>query len=107
MLPFQGGLEANVGIALQQLKVDFIPQYTLDGGNSVRGGQIIDYVIYVPPQAIALYCQGKYWHGGKKTMEDELKQAAAKKHGLQPVEMWEDDYETVEKARTWLKKNVV
>lgn len=106
-LPFQGTEEANVGIALQRLKLEFYPQYSIDGGNSVRGGQIIDYVVYNPPLVIALNCQGKYWHGGKRTMDDEIKQAAQTKHGLTPMEIWEDDYLTVEAALRWLRRNLL
>jgi hypothetical protein len=107
MLPYQGGIEANVGYALQYLKVDFVPQYSLDGGNAIRGGQIIDYVLYIPPIPIALNCQGKHWHTNQTRLEDELKQAAQRRHGFLPMEIWEDDYETVDKARDWLRQNLV
>lgn len=103
LLPDFGSVnEENVYIALTQLKLDFSYQYPLDGGRRVRGGQVIDFVIWQPPRPIALYVQGSYWHSGSKAMEDHLKQARAKRHGFRVEEISEAETMTPEAAKAAL-----
>jgi hypothetical protein len=99
--------EQNVYSALAKLKLDFFYQYPLNGGTSVRGGQVIDFVIWQPPRPIALYVQGEYWHGRSTEMEDSMKQHDARRAGFEPMEIFERECETVEAAQNWLTRNIL
>lgn len=99
--------EQNVYSALLKLKIDFFYQFPLNGGAGVRGGQIIDFILWVPPQPIALYVQGVYWHRTARAIEDDLKQHAAEQAGFTVLEILESECETVEEAQNWFTKNVL
>lgn len=75
-----------LGQVLMYRKVEFIYQYSLDGGR-VKGGQVIDFVI-LSPLRFALYVghgEGGYWHGGAREMEDKIKQDRARRAGFEVV----------------------
>lgn len=95
--------EQNVYIVLTEMKMDFSYQYPLDGGRRVRGGQVIDFIIWLPPKPIALYVQGERWHSGRFALEDRLKQQAAERHGFTVMEISEAETMTVEAAREALQ----
>lgn len=71
--------EYRIAIALQRMKIPFTFQYAIDGGSQVRGGQIIDFVVYTAPLPTPIAYNGKYWHSGKKSFEDEIKKARIKR----------------------------
>ena len=55
--------EARIAVALGILQFPFIYQYTVFGGRDFRGGQIIDFLVLLPPLPTPLYAQSKFWHG--------------------------------------------
>jgi len=90
--------EWYVALALDKLKIDYIYQYMLSGGRGVRGGQVIDFVVY-NPAATPVYVQGEYWHNQKTESEDILKQADAENYfKTPPILLWGDETDTKEKA---------
>ena len=98
--------EYNVAQALDRLKLDYSYQYSLDGGRFVRGGQVIDFLIWMPPRPMAVYVQS-YWHLGQRGLEDELKQAAAERHGFEVVEVWDYETMTPEDALAAVKRKIL
>lgn len=80
--------------------VDWGYQYPFNGGRMVRGGQVIDFVIWSPLR-YAMYLghgEGGYWHGGANNMKDKIKQSQAEKAGFQVVLFTNDDTATYEAA---------
>lgn len=99
--------EVNVSLALDKLEVEYIYQYQF-GLQGVRGSQVIDFLVLIPPIPVPLFVHGRYWHGTKQEAEDQLKFAEirSRSHGqwADPVIIWEEDSETVEDAFTTLRK---
>lgn len=83
--------EWRVGLALQRAGVAFQFQVPVRGGRRLRGGQVIDFVAYVPfAQPIQVY--GEYWHKGQTSAEDLLREAAAREvFGRAPVILYASD----------------
>ncbi len=70
--PVQGQIPSSkeeywVALALERLGIAFIYQYSISGGRSVRGGQVIDFLAYTVPLPTPIFVQGEYWHGGTKS----------------------------------------
>lgn len=90
--------EWYVAMALDKLKIEYQYQVGLDGGRNVRGGQVIDFVAYLP-QPTPIFVQGEYWHNQKTENEDLLKIAAAEHYYQQrPILLMGDETDTKEKA---------
>lgn len=102
--------EWRVILALLRLKIDFDYQYLVDGGRNVRGGQVLDFVVYTRPAITVIYVQGDYWHRGAKAMDDALKQAQVyrifKGRANLPVLLWEHELTTAEKAYSVVKERL-
>lgn len=99
--------EENVHIALTQLKLDFSYQVPIRGGRGVRGGQVLDFVIYIPPQPIALYVNGRRWHSGKFGIEDTIKHADTEREGYEVMVIWEDECESIDQAKGWIGTHIL
>ena len=67
--------EKNVALALDKLGFDYAYQYFYRGGSGVRGGQIIDFLVYTVPKFSPLFVHGEYWHTAKYAQETALKEA--------------------------------
>lgn len=84
--------EARVSVALDKLGYEYYYQYQLFGGRNVRGGQVIDFIVLVPPKPIPIYVQGRYWHSNKMAPEDQLKIAMVDQiEWLDTPTLWYDD----------------
>lgn len=84
--------EARVSVALDKLGYEYYYQYQLFGGRNVRGGQVIDFIVLVPPKPIPIYVQGRYWHSNKMAPEDQLKIAMVDQiEWLDTPKLWYDD----------------
>jgi len=91
--------EWRVGQALDKYGWEYIYQYDVLGGKRLRGGQVIDFLVYTVPKPTALYIEGRYYHGSKGEAQDNLLKAYA--FGLLQlvVEILTDDQlETQEEA---------
>jgi hypothetical protein len=97
--------EYNVAQALDRMKLEYIYQYSFNGGN-IRGGQIIDFLIEKPPSPIPLQVQGEYWHSASMDTELAMKNAdVAQEFGVL-LEIWGSDCETIEAAYDWCMNNI-
>lgn len=97
--------EYYVALALDKLEIGYMYQYSLGGGRGIRGGQMIDFVIF-NPMAIPVFVQGEYWHNEKTENEDILKIVAAEQHFKHEVILlYGDETDTKDKAyRTVVEK---
>lgn len=94
--------EARVGVALKSIGWDFEFHYPIFGGTGLRGGQVLDFLVYVVPVARPLYLQSSYWHHATKKPDDRLNIAwvAARTGGWwgPPAEIWDYEAKSVEQA---------
>lgn len=93
--------EARVSVALDELGFDYMYQYQLFGGRNVRGGQVIDFIVQIPPHPIPIYVQGRYWHSAKMAPEDQLKIAAVDQLDWldEPLLWYDDELTSIEAAK--------
>lgn len=102
--------EWRVALALMRRKVDFRFQYAVSGGRSVRGGQVIDFLVYTVPLATPLYVNGDYWHNKTNDPERAFKLAEMKRltngQFADPVELWEHEIPTVDAAISVLRRKL-
>ena len=90
--------EWRVAKALWYLEIDFHYQVVVKGGTDVRGGQVLDFLLFIPfPRPAQVY--GEYWHKGQLSSEERLKTAVIEQiYGYEPFEWWGIDLETDEEA---------
>jgi hypothetical protein len=101
--------EWNVAMALNRLHWDFDYQVPVFGGRMTPGGQVIDFLIKLPPKPIPLFVQGAYWHNAAKAITDLIKQSqvARIRAWADPVLIEEQDCETVDLAYAWLRGHIL
>lgn len=92
-------LEVRVYAALLKAGYDrdqIVGQHPIAGGRAVRGGQIIDFVLYTP-MPIPIEVNGEYWH--RDSGQEFVKNAEiAAIYGREPVVIWGDECKTDEDA---------
>jgi hypothetical protein len=95
-------LEWRVALALDKFGWEYIYQLGVAGGRSLRGGQVIDFLVLTIPLPTPLYVHGEYWHGGKQSAKDALERImfSAYMHGRMqlPVILWGAQLQTQEMA---------
>jgi len=100
VFPIQGKMpdsreEWRVAMALDHLEYKYIFHYVIQGGTRVRGGQIIDFMVFTKPLRTPVQVQGKYWHSKSRAMRDHFKNEEIKRlfsgQIFDPVIIW--DYE--------------
>lgn len=98
--------EWYVALALEKLAIEYIFQYPLFGGTNVRGGQIVDFVCFIP-NPTPVFLQGEYWHTAKTENEDTLKIAAAEQHfKTKPIILMGEETDEKEKAFQTVREKV-
>lgn len=66
--------EWRVAVALSKRNIEYRYQVPIRGGRSVRGGQVIDFVLQIPfPQPLQVF--GEYFHPGELNSEERFKLA--------------------------------
>lgn len=94
--------EWYTSVALDRLGFEYEYQYQVFGGRSVRGGQVLDFLVFTPGIWTIVDVLGAYWHTGK--YEDRLsiqKVVVEKKWKL--IEAWDYDIPSIEKAVSFLR----
>ena len=84
-----GSLEEwRVAVSLWRWKVVFDYHVYIRGGTRIRGGQILDYLLYLPhPQPLQVF--GDYWHRAQLQNADRWKLAILKQiYGVEPLILW-------------------
>ena len=99
--------EWYTALALDKLEIAYTFQYVLDGGTGIRGGQIVDFVCWMPAGPLPVFVQGAYWHKITTETEDLIKQAAAAQaFGRQPVLLMEEETSTKDKAMRAVREKI-
>jgi len=103
--------ESRVSLALDYFGTDYIYQYQFNGGNQVRGGQLIDFIAKTQPLWTPIYIQSSYWHGPTKKYADTIKQRefmkATRGYFRDPVLVWDYELTSIEQAKTTIKEKVL
>lgn len=98
--------EWYVSRALDKLDIAYQYQYSIFGGRAIRGGQVIDFVVY-NPKATPVFVQGAYWHSSRMDPESQLKIAAAQSwFNTTPILLEEAETDTFQEALSAVKKKV-
>lgn len=96
--------EWRVGVALMRYKVDFRYQVPILGGRLLRGGQLLDFLLYIP-YALPLPVFGNYWHRAQLRNEDKLKLAILWQiYRVEPEIIWGDEVQTQEDANIRIRE---
>lgn len=72
--------EWYVSRALEALGYDYSYQVPMFGGNVVRGGTIVDFLVNTAPMYTVIRVMGEYWHSGRQSVEDELLREKIRKY---------------------------
>jgi hypothetical protein len=80
--------EWRVAVALWRFEVRFDYQVWIRGGTRLRGGQILDFLTYIPyPQPLQVF--GDYWHRVQLRSEDRFKLAVLRQiYHVEPLVLW-------------------
>lgn len=96
--------EWRVGVALMRYEVDFRYQVPILGGRLFRGGQLLDFLLYIP-YALPLPVFGNYWHRAQLRNEDKFKLAILRQiYRVEPEIVWGDEVQTQEDANARIRK---
>lgn len=97
--------EWYVAQALDKLGLEYEYQKSVRGGRLVRGGQVLDFLVYTPGRNTVVDVRGKYWHTGKH--EDELSlKIALKGKDWNVVVIWDYEATSVEAALSILRERM-
>ena len=99
--------EWYTALALDKFEIAYSFQYALNGGTSVRGGQVVDFVCWMPQGPLPVFVQGAYWHKITTETEDLMKQAAAEQaFGRRPILLMEEETSTRDKAERAVREKI-
>jgi hypothetical protein len=94
--------EYYVAMALEKLQLEYTFQVSYYGGRRLRGGLVLDFLVYTVPIPTPLWVHGNYWHGGKRAVIDKLQAATIfmqmRGDVSQPVIIWGDESNSIEEA---------
>lgn len=76
--------EWRFALGLNRAKVAYYYQYAIDGGNRVRGGILVDFVVFNPFKT-PVEIESKHWHTGALGADDHLKRAREAQYFGRPV----------------------
>jgi len=99
--------EYNLALALDFYRVPFLFQVDYFGGRSLRGGQVLDFLVLAP---FGIPCQvfGEYWHTGQLASSDRLKlQYLEAEFGQKVIVLWGPDTSTYEAALNSVRRYFV
>ena len=80
-----------VSEALYRYEIPFIFQYQILGGRQLRGGQVVDFLVF-NPDATPLEVNGMYWHQSELDGRDRIALMALKSYfNKDPIILWAGD----------------
>lgn len=80
-------------------------QVPVFGGRQIRGGNIVDFLVYTPGPWTAIEPKGRYWHTGRNEDQNEMREACQKK-GWRLIEWFTDQTRTKEEVLSLLKREL-
>ena len=100
--------EFNVALALDKLGLEYDFQYSFFGGRSLRGGMVVDFLVYTSPLPTPCWVHGEYWHRGRQATIDKFNAAVLTQvqrgRLAEPVILWGHEIETKEAAMSAVRK---
>lgn len=98
--------EVWVAMALDRLKIGYIFQFDIFGGSHVRGGIMIDFLVF-NPFGIPVEVLGKYWHTGELGADDKLRQGIIEQYfNRKVVNLWTEDLVDPDTTYTVVKREL-
>ena len=99
--------EYNFGMALEHFGVDYLFQVSYWGGRDIRGGQVLDFLVWNPfEQPVQIF--GEYWHEGQLGSQDKFKLALLEQHFNKKVLIyWGPDVGTYEDALETVRREIL
>jgi hypothetical protein len=98
-------LEWRVAQSLWKLRLDFFYQYPLLGGTQRRGGYVVDFLIFVAPNNVALEVQGDRWHTTYFSPDENMRRSIIESIlGSQIKYVFENELQTQVDTDTAVKK---
>jgi hypothetical protein len=85
--PVDSKEEYWVAEAFRENNWRFIYQYPLNSGTRLRGGQVLDFLVYTPIET-AVPVHGDHWHTGQQGVEERLKTSVLLQKFPRVVELW-------------------
>ncbi len=101
-------IEFYVSLALTKLHLDFKFQHPIGGGRGMRGGIVLDFLVFTVPKPTPLDIRGEYWHQHNQTIEDDLFLALGVKQEdyAYPVVNYGGELQTPEQAFSTVKREL-
>lgn len=98
--------EWRLAQALNERRIPFQYQVSVFGGTRVRGGQVIDFVVYLPyAQPVQVF--GAYYHSNYKSAEERFGVSRIEqRYGRPVIIIWDYDLESVEEARQAVRRKI-
>lgn len=98
--------EWRVAMALERLKLAYEYQVPVWGGRSVRGGQMLDFLVY-DPFPVPVPVNGEHWHKGQMDAEEAFLLAVVEEiYGRAPVILWANDLVSIEQAEATIRREL-
>lgn len=87
----------------------YMYQYAINGGRTVRGGVIIDFLVFAPFARAVFVGAGGYYHGKQREVSDELAHAlCSQMFGENNViDLLEEETSSEEKAKQAVREKLV
>jgi len=105
-MPVGSSWEWHTAQGLWMLKWRFDYQVPINGGREVRGGQVLDFVVYTNPNPSIIYVNGEYWHNDPDMELMAQAQAAQAMTGAKIIVMGRSESVTRDDAYRYLLKEI-
>ena len=100
--------EWNVAQALEKIGLEYIFQMSYFGGRNLRGGIVLDFLVFTKPLPTPLWVHGEYWHMGKQRTIDQMQRATMflfmAGEAAMGVVLWGEDVKTEDLALSAVKR---
>jgi hypothetical protein len=95
-----------VAQALWKYEIPFMYQYQIMGGYYVRGGQVVDFLVF-NPDATPLEVNGNYWHEDEMDGGDRIALVALQAYfHKDPIVLWGEDAQTKDDVFAFVRRYV-
>ena len=92
--------------ALWKYDVPFIYQFQIMGGQYVRGGQVVDFLVF-NPDATPFEFNGEYWHRSEADGKDIIALVALQDYfKKEPIVLWGADAQSKDDVFAFVRKHV-
>ncbi len=100
--------EVNVARALDTLGYQYIFQYDILGGRRLRGGSVIDFLVFTVPLPTPIFVNGDYWHTDRtqEFYQKALVEDALRGQANPVIVLWGRDCSTYAAALSALRREL-